>query len=61
MRVLTGGGPGAATEFPSVFLCSISFKFFQPRSAAALSLLVVLGSSVAFAVLGRYLGREVTG
>ncbi len=61
MHVLTEGGPGAATEFPSVSLCPITFKFFNLNSAAALSLLVLLGRSVAFALLGRHLGREVAG
>lgn len=58
--VLTGGGPGAATEFLSVYLYRIAFKFFNLSYAAALSLFVLLVASVAFAVLGRYLGREVT-
>ncbi len=58
--VLTGGGPGASTEFLSVYLYRIAFKFFNLNYAAALSLFILLVTSVAFAVLGRYLGREVT-
>ena len=58
--VLTGGGPGATTEFLSVYLYRIAFKFFNLGYAAALSLFVLVVSSLAFAVLGRYLGREVT-
>ena len=58
--VLTGGGPGATTEFLSVYLYRIAFKFFDLGYAAALSLFVLIVASLAFAVLGRYLGREVT-
>ncbi len=58
--VLTGGGPGASTEFLSVYLYRIAFKFFDLNYAAALSLFILLVASVAFAVLGRYLGREVS-
>ncbi|HET6948423.1 MAG TPA: sugar ABC transporter permease, partial [bacterium] len=57
--VLTGGGPGASTEFLSVYLYRIAFKFFNLSYAAAVSLFVLAVSSAAFAVLGRYLGREV--
>jgi len=58
--VLTGGGPGASTEFLSVYLYRIAFKFFDLNYAAALSLFILLVASVAFAVLARYLGREVS-
>jgi len=58
--VLTGGGPGATTEFLSVYLYRIAFKFFNLSYAAALSLFVLVVASAAFAVLGRFLGREVT-
>ncbi len=58
--VLTGGGPGATTEFLSVYLYRNAFKFFNLGYSAALSLFVLLVTSVAFTVLTRYLGREVT-
>ncbi|HWQ14889.1 MAG TPA: sugar ABC transporter permease, partial [Roseiflexaceae bacterium] len=57
--VLTGGGPGATTEFLSVYLYRIAFKFFNLSYAAAVSLFVLAVASVAFAVLSRALGREV--
>lgn len=57
--VLTGGGPGASTEFLSVYLYRIAFKFFNLGYAAALSLFILLVATLAFAVLSRYLGREV--
>jgi len=58
--VLTGGGPGATTEFLSVYLYRVAFKFFNLGYAAALSLFVLLVASLAFMVLSRYLGREVS-
>ncbi|HXF83599.1 MAG TPA: sugar ABC transporter permease [bacterium] len=58
--VLTGGGPGASTEFLSVYLYRVAFKFFNLSYAAALSLFVLVVASLAFALLGRFLGREVT-
>ncbi|MGH8555756.1 MAG: carbohydrate ABC transporter permease, partial [Gammaproteobacteria bacterium] len=40
--VLTAGGPGAATEFISVYLYRIAFKFFDLSYAAAIGLYVVV-------------------
>lgn len=57
--VLTAGGPGATTEFLSVYLYRVAFKFFNLNYSAALSLFVLVVTSVAFTVLTRYLGREV--
>src|SRR5206468_2742825 len=60
VQVLTGGGPGATTEFLSLYLYLIAFKFFNLSYAAALSLFVLFVTSAAFSVLTRYLGREVS-
>lgn len=60
VQVLTGGGPGATTEFLSLYLYLIAFKFFNLNYAAALSLFVLFVTSVAFSVLSHYLGREVS-
>jgi len=58
--VLTGGGPGATTEFLSVYLYRIAFKFFNLGYAAAVALFVLAVASAAFAILSHYLGREVS-
>ncbi len=58
--VLTGGGPGASTEFLSLYLYRIAFKFFNLNYAAALSMYILLVASLAFFVLERLLGREVS-
>lgn len=56
--VLTGGGPGASTEFLSVYLYRVAFKFFNLSYAAAISLFVLLVASVAFTLLQRWLVTE---
>lgn len=60
VQVLTGGGPGATTEFLSLYLYRIAFKFFNLSYAAALSLFILGVTSIAFSILSRYLGREAT-
>ena len=59
VQVLTMGGPGAATEFLSLYLYKIAFKFSTLNYASALALYIVLGVSVIFALFGRYLSEEV--
>jgi len=59
VMVLTAGGPGAATEFLSLYLYRVAFKFFDLNYAAALSLYVLLVASVAFGLLSHLLGREI--
>jgi multiple sugar transport system permease protein len=59
VQVLTMGGPGAATEFLSLYLYKIAFKFSNLNYASALALYVVLVVSVLFAVFGRHLSQEV--
>jgi ABC-type sugar transport system permease subunit len=43
-----------------VYLYRVAFKFFNLGYAAALSLFVLVVASLAFMVLSRYLGREVS-
>lgn len=56
--VLTAGGPGAATEFISVYLYRVAFKFFDLGYAAAIGLYVVILASVLFSLLSRWLAAE---
>jgi multiple sugar transport system permease protein len=58
VQVLTMGGPGAATEFLSLYLYKIAFKFGNLNYASALALYVVLVVSGLFALFGRYLSEE---
>jgi multiple sugar transport system permease protein len=59
IQVLTMGGPGAATEFLSLYLYKIAFKFSNLNYASALAIYVVLVISIIFALFGRYLSEEV--
>jgi len=56
--VLTAGGPGAATEFISVYLYRVAFKFFDLGYAAAIGFYVVIVTSVLFSQLNRWLAAE---
>jgi multiple sugar transport system permease protein len=56
--VLTGGGPGSATEFLSVYLYRVAFKFFDLSYAAAISFYILAAASVVFTLLQRWLVTE---
>lgn len=56
--VLTGGGPGSSTEFLSVYLYRVAFKFFDLSYAAAISLYVLVAASLVFTLLQRLLVTE---
>jgi len=56
--VLTAGGPGASTEFISVYLYRIAFKFFDLGYGAAIGFYVVMVTSVMFSLLNRWLATE---
>jgi ABC-type sugar transport system permease subunit len=58
VQVLTMGGPGAATEFLSLYLYKIAFKFSNLNYASALALYIVVVISVVFALFSRYLTEE---
>lgn len=59
VQVLTMGGPGAATEFLSLYLYKIAFKFSNLNYASALALYIVVVVSALFALFGRYLSEEL--
>lgn len=59
VQVLTMGGPGAATEFLSLYLYKIAFKFSNLNYASALALYIVIAVSIVFALFSRYLSEEL--
>ena len=59
VQVLTMGGPGASTEFLSLYLYSIAFKFSNLNYASAIALYVVIVISIVFALTSRYLTEEI--
>jgi multiple sugar transport system permease protein len=56
--VLTGGGPGTATQLLSLYLYRIGFKFFNTGEAAALAIMVLVGMSLLFSGVARLLPVE---
>jgi len=59
VQVLTGGGPGASTEFLSLYLYRIAFKFSNLNYASALALYIVIVVSILFTIASRYLSEEL--
>ncbi len=56
--VLTGGGPGSTTQFLSLYLYRIAFKFSDAGQAAALAVMVMLAMTLAYTVMTRFLPVE---
>jgi multiple sugar transport system permease protein len=56
--VLTGGGPGSTTQFLSLYLYRIAFKFSDSGQAAALAVIVMLSMTLAYTVMTRFLPVE---
>jgi multiple sugar transport system permease protein len=59
VQVLTMGGPGSTTEFLSLYLYKIAFKFSNLNYASALAIYIVIIVSIFFAVVSRYLSEEI--
>lgn len=58
VMVLTAGGPGTSTEFVSIYLYRVAFKFLNLSYAAAIGIYVVVVTSVMFFLLNRWLASE---
>jgi multiple sugar transport system permease protein len=56
--VLTGGGPGTATQLLSLHLYRVGFKFFNTGEAAALAIIVMIGVSLLYTGVSRLLPVE---
>jgi multiple sugar transport system permease protein len=56
--VLTGGGPGDTTQFLSLHLYRLAFKFSEAGQAAALALVVMVVMSILYGVISRFLPVE---
>ncbi len=59
VMVLTQGGPGRATEFLSIYLYKIAFKFWDLNYSAAISLFILVFMSVLSLFLSKNLKTEV--
>jgi multiple sugar transport system permease protein len=58
--VLTGGGPGTTTEFLSLFLYRIAFRFSDLGQASALAVVVMAVMTALYAVISRFLPADTT-
>jgi len=56
--VLTGGGPGSATQVLSLYLYRIEFKYFDAGQAAALAVTILVVISVLYSLVTRVLPIE---
>jgi multiple sugar transport system permease protein len=56
--ILTGGGPGTTTEFLSLYLYRIAFKFSDLPQASALAVMVMVGMTIFYTVILRFLPTE---
>ena len=56
--ILTGGGPGAATQVLSLYLYRIEFKYFDGGQAAALAVMILVVVSVLYSLVTRVLPVE---
>jgi multiple sugar transport system permease protein len=56
--VLTGGGPGTTTEFFSLYLYRIAFRFSDLGQASALAVVVMAGMTLFYTVISRFLPAD---
>jgi multiple sugar transport system permease protein len=56
--VLTGGGPGTTTQFLSLFMYKVAFRFDQMGPASALAAMVMVVMTIVYFVINRYLPKE---
>jgi multiple sugar transport system permease protein len=56
--ILTGGGPGSATQLLSLYLYRIEFKYFDGGQAAALAVTILIAISLLYSFITRFLPVE---
>jgi multiple sugar transport system permease protein len=56
--ILTGGGPGSATQLLSLYLYRIEFKYFDGGQAAALAVTILIAISFFYSLITRFLPVE---
>ena len=58
--VLTGGGPGTTTQFLSLYIYRIGFKFSDLGQAAALAVIVMAVMTIVYTLIARFLPADRT-
>jgi multiple sugar transport system permease protein len=56
--VLTGGGPGTTTEFLSLYLYRIAFRFSDLGQASALAVVIMAVMTIFYTIISRFLPAE---
>ncbi len=56
--VLTGGGPGTTTEFLSLYLYRVAFRFSDLGQASALAVVVMAAMTAFYSLISRFLPAE---
>ena len=56
--ILTGGGPGTTTQFVSLYLYRIAFKFSDLAQASALAVMFMVAMTVFYTVITRFIPLE---
>jgi multiple sugar transport system permease protein len=56
--VLTGGGPGATTQFLSLYLYRIAFRFSDLGQASALAVVLMISMTIFYTIITRFLPVE---
>jgi multiple sugar transport system permease protein len=56
--VLTGGGPGTTTQFLSLYIYRIAFKFSDLGQASALAVVVMAAMTIFYTVVSRFLPAD---
>lgn len=56
--VLTGGGPGTTTQFLSLYIYRIAFKFSDLGQASALAVVVMAAMTIFYTIVSRFLPAD---
>ena len=56
--VLTGGGPGTTTQFLSLYIYRIGFKFSDLGQASALAVVVMAVMTIFYTLISRFLPAD---
>ncbi len=56
--VLTGGGPGATTQFLSLYLYRVAFRYSDLGQASALAVVVMIAMTVFYTIITRFMPVE---
>ena len=56
--VLTGGGPGTTTQYLSLYIYRIGFKFSDLGQASALAVVVMVSMTLFYTVVSRFLPAD---